>query len=194
MPWPSNAVATLDPVTALQLNSMHVMIAEAVLTVDTVSVTFSAIPQGFDHLLLRMYTHDAVTAANLAFISATFNADETARYGFASRYNGSSASATALHIGKTIGTTGAANSFATNDATIMNYSVPTRRKVAAWRYAQSWDTITGTTRVEIGTSWWNSIDPITSIKLRCTSAAGAVTPLGSFKAGTVLTLYATGAR
>lgn len=197
MPWPSTLVATDDPVTAVQLNSMHVQLGEFVLASDTASVTFSNIPPTFDHLILVAHMHDSQTAANLSNVTLTCNGDVSARYGYTSRWNGALSGAESLLIGKTIGAAGSAgqNCFSVHHVVIPNYS-SARLKIAAWRDAYSWDSVlgvAGTLRTDLGTSWWNSIDPIQTIRVQCSSAPGTLISRNT-KAGARITLYATGAK
>jgi hypothetical protein len=160
------------------------------------NITFNNIPQNFKHLVIMGNTRRD-SASGTGSFSLQFNNDTnaTGRYSdiqCSTSANTSTAiggqmygltgtsSYNSLEIGNCGNSTDVANSFPCNTITIFNYSSSTLRKDAYSHGSQFNPNAYSYQTMYAG--WWDSLAPITSIKMYPTSGA-------SFVAGSSVTLY-----
>ena len=147
------------------------------------SVTFSSIPQTYDHLEVSWYANSDENVTALRGVSTTFNGDTGANYsaqvlegtgtgtGAASLAGQTSMGFAALTEGKS----GAANEMSSGSFTIQNYTKTDRYKNLLAGYGVN------QRRVQLGSNRWHSTAAVTSITLTQDGS-------GSFIAGSVFTL------
>jgi hypothetical protein len=174
--------------------SDHLLIATATVTSgSTSSITFSSIPQTYDHL--QLYWNARTTGATTTdFVHVRFNGDNTANYNFNFLEAGTGISGlspaistksanTNAWLTRIAGGNNSANIFGIGYGIIADYS-KTNRKKSLHTYGgyDDWllGTPTGNTRLENST--WFSTAAITSITLTVDSGA-------SFATNTDFTLY-----
>lgn len=184
MGWPASAVATNDPVTALQCNSWHVKVAAVTLAVDTASITLSAIPQCFKHIVL-MGSLRSTSGASAVSVGITFNAI-TGADGYPAPF-GIDGTLTTVGVATFLipAASAPANRFGAFRAIVPNYTAAATMKSMLIASGYSSGTASGSGSSDRSVMWRSTAGPVTQIVLA--SAA-------SFKAGSTVTLYATGAR
>jgi hypothetical protein len=145
------------------------------------SVTFSGIPTGYKHLEIRMYAKFTALAAG----RIRFNNDSSAIYSGHSWHGaGSNPVGSTNSSSQTSGIF--TNAAGTKDTawnigvfTILDYASTTKNKVSRGSYG--WKRTDGTGYIEVNSSGYHSLDPITSILIYPAS--------GSFVENSHLALY-----
>jgi hypothetical protein len=164
------------------------LIQTQILATTTTAVTLSSIPTTFKHLQIRITSRNTTAAASQA-ITLRMNGDTGSNYAFfhmrGNGFNGvaaTSSSQTSMTIGRSPGSTEAANIFAVALVDILDYGNTNKtksvRSVGA-RYSSE-------TQIEQVGAHWNSTSAITSIEVA--DRAGST----SFAAGTRISLYGIG--
>lgn len=160
------------------------------------NITFSNIPQNFKHLIIMGNTRRDSSSGTGSF-SLQFNGDTDSNGKYSNLQCSASANTStavggqmygltgtssynALEIGNCGNSTDASNAFPCNTITIWNYASSTMRKNAYSHGSQFNPSAYSYQTMYMG--WWDSLAPITSVKLYPTSGA-------SFIAGSSVTLY-----
>jgi hypothetical protein len=92
------------------------------------TITFSSIPQGYTDLKIFVSARGTGSFSETGF-TLTFNGDSSSNYSNtrvegsgSSASSGNASNATSLFVGNLVGTTGTANTFASNDIYVPNYT------------------------------------------------------------------------
>ena len=160
------------------VSNVPVLIASSTFATNTLSITYSNIPQTYRNLRL-LISGLSTLSASYDSIQAQYNGVTTSSY-----YSGATTSYVAFAY---VGVLNAATSnwpttAGTSNVQIFNYSDTTTKKVDT---SSSWATITAGNSNYAQIAWFNQFDntsAITSIKLFFNSGA-------SFKSGTKISLY-----
>ena len=146
------------------------------------SVTFSSIPQTYDHLEVSWYSNSDEDVTSIRGVSTTFNGDTGTNYaaqlleGQSSIYAGSVTGQTNMpYVATTEGASGAANEMSGGTFTVQNYTKTDRHK-----HLLAMSGISGR-RIWFGSNRWASTAAVTSITLTQDGS-------GDFIAGSVFTL------
>ena len=157
-------------------------IATTTLSSNTATVTFSSIPQGYEHLQIRVLARTDRANAQGDYIKLNFNSDTAANYvgHELSGWNGSALGAAntsvgAAYVNRFAAASQAANTFGAGVIDILDYANTNKNKTV--RSLAGWvDTTAG--NPHFNSALWNSTSAITSIAI----IAGG---------GTVLTQYSS---
>jgi hypothetical protein len=145
------------------------------LTASANTITFAGIPQGYQHLQLRMTAKNDQSAAGYgnSFVTASFNGDTAGGTNYRSQVvigNGTNDTVYRYQDTTQYATVGMAswgNStqtyiYAASIADILNYSSPTKQKTIRFKSGKN---ANGGGEFNIASSFWNSLAPITNIVL-----------------------------
>jgi hypothetical protein len=167
---------------------MYIRIAQNILTGNAASVTFSSIPQTYQHLMVRMSARSDSGADRDALLFAINGDTNAANYwrGSASRSNnttsGDTGSASRTFPLSCTGGTAVANVFSATEITLSRYTQSVTKLLGF--YASSTDSDSDST-LTIGSLIWPFNSAITSLTISPSSG-------GNFVAGTTVNLYGLG--
>jgi hypothetical protein len=172
----SLASASSNSITPAAAGSF-VTIASTTLSSSANSVTFSGIPNTYQHLELHGYarTTQAVSASDIAIYFNSLGGTYYKHWGYG--FNGDSTiypsfgSAGSASIGYLPGTTVGTNYVASTVISIQNYAGTNKLKLARYFTGQGFDGSSGNTIAVRGSLHWDSTAAINSITLSCTGIA-----------------------
>lgn len=187
MAWPSTPVGVGDLVTAAQLNSLPVRLANSTLGADTATFDFTSIPTIYTTLQLVGYLRGTAATTNSG-VNVRFNNDSTGIYDNAYLYGqgtttavGSFVNQTTVQCGQMPCATAPANVFSPLLFWIPNYSISNNHRSGWSKFFLRWGANLADTERD-AVIWRNNAAAISRITL--TPAAG-----GNFKSGSRVTLY-----
>lgn len=144
-------------------------IATTTLTTTTATVTFSSIPQEYEHLQIRITARDSRTTANGDEVRFTFNSDTSSNYALHELSgNGSSASANAganlafIGINRIAADGATASIFGTIIMDILDYSNTNKFKTVRALGGADWN---GSGEIYFSSGLWRSTSAISSITM-----------------------------
>jgi hypothetical protein len=165
-------------------------IATTYLEADAASVTFSSIPQTYEHLQLRVSSHDSYDAGT-DILYARFNSDSGTNYSYhfmeaysSSTNSGGGTGKTYAYLGKVLASFGTtlATSYGSLVVDILDYA-NTNKNTTTKSISGTLDP-RPTNVVYSNSSLWDDTSAVTQIDLHCLPWAG-----GGFVRGSEFTLY-----
>jgi len=153
-------------------------IATSTVSSATATVTFSSIPQNYEHLQIRFLSQsNRVSALSGDYFSIRFNSDSGSNYHLGHQLNGNGASATAWSNGNS-GTSALieritnyesmANAFTAGITDILDYT--NTNKYKTMRSLLGYDTNSAYGQVNLASALWMSTAAISSISISMVSA------------------------